>query len=36
VKPHTALQGQTPAQAAGIGVSSKNKWMELLKKSVSD
>lgn len=30
VKPHTALEGQTPAQAAGIGITSKNKWMALL------
>jgi hypothetical protein len=33
VKPHTALEGQTPAQAAGIEIGSKDKWMELLKKS---
>lgn len=31
VKPHMALEGQTPAQAAGIGITSKNKWMDLLK-----
>jgi len=36
VKPHMALQNQTPAQAAGVGVVSKNKWMELLVKSLSD
>ncbi|MHB1868449.1 MAG: IS6 family transposase [Nitrososphaerales archaeon] len=30
VKPHMALEGQTPAQRAGIGVNSKNKWLELL------
>jgi transposase-like protein len=35
VKPHMALEGQTPAQAAEIGLTSKNKWMELLKKSLS-
>lgn len=34
VKPHEALQGQTPAQAAGVGVDGENKWMELLKKSI--
>ncbi|MBI3859824.1 MAG: DDE-type integrase/transposase/recombinase [Thaumarchaeota archaeon] len=34
VKPHKALQGETPAQAAGIGVDGENKWMELLKKSL--
>ncbi len=34
VKPHEALEGQTPAQVAGIGVASKNKWMELLKNAI--
>ena len=32
VKPHQALEGQTPAQRAGIGVQG-NKWMELLKRA---
>jgi hypothetical protein len=31
VKPHLALQGQTPADAAGVGLESGSKWMELLK-----
>jgi hypothetical protein len=30
VKPHMALDGQTPAQAAGVGLGDKNKWLELL------
>jgi putative transposase len=30
VKPHLALEGQTPALAAGIGLKGKNKWMDLL------
>jgi transposase-like protein len=34
VKPHMALDGQTPAQVAGIGVEGENKWMELLKKAL--
>ncbi len=34
VKPHIALEGQTPAQAAGIGIESENKWMELLKRAL--
>jgi len=34
VKPHIALEGQTPAQAAGVGLNEGNKWMELLKKAV--
>ena len=36
VKPHIALEGQTPAQAAGIDVNGKNKWMELLKNSLKN
>lgn len=35
VKPHLALDKQTPAQVAGIAVNAKNKWMELLKNAVS-
>ena len=35
VKPHMALEGQTPAQVAGIGVNGRNKWMELLSRTVS-
>jgi hypothetical protein len=31
VKPHQALEGQTPAQRAGIEIKGKNKWMEMLK-----
>jgi transposase-like protein len=31
VKPHQALEGQTPAERAGIGVQGENKWLELLK-----
>lgn len=30
VKPHMALEGQTPAQVAGIGVQEGNKWLALL------
>jgi transposase-like protein len=33
VKPHMALNGQTPAEAAGIGVGKGNKWGELLKEA---
>lgn len=25
-----ALEGQTPAERAGIGIKGKNKWMDLL------
>jgi hypothetical protein len=32
VKPHQALEGDTPAKKAGIEeVKGKNKWMDLLK-----
>lgn len=34
VKPHMALEGQTPAQVAGIGVQGENKWLELLRRSL--
>lgn len=30
VKPHMALDARTPAQAAGIGIQTKNKWGALL------
>jgi len=35
VKPHQALAGQTPAEMAGIGVEGQNKWLSLLKASLS-
>lgn len=35
IRPHQALGGKTPAQAAGIGVRGENKWMELLKLGTS-
>jgi putative transposase len=35
VKPHKALEGQTPAQASGIGIEGENRWFELLKKSIA-
>jgi transposase-like protein len=34
VKPHAALEGQTPAERAGIGIEGQNTWLALLKKSV--
>ncbi len=34
VKPHAGLEGQTPAQVAGIGVQGENKWLAMLKASV--
>ncbi len=30
VKPHMAVEGQTPAERAGIEVKRRNKWMDLL------
>ena len=36
VRPHMALDGQTPAQAAGVGLGGKNKWMEMLREAVSE
>ena len=34
VKPHMALEGQTPADAAGVGVKGKDKWMSLLSEAL--
>ncbi|MGD0478392.1 MAG: hypothetical protein ABSB29_09545 [Nitrososphaerales archaeon] len=36
VKPHMALEGQTPAQVAGIGIQGENKWLALLKASITN
>jgi len=30
IKPHMALDGQTPAETAGLGLKGKNKWINLL------
>lgn len=35
VKPHTALDGQTPAQKAGLSSVEKETWMSLLEKSLA-
>ncbi len=35
VKPHKALDGQTPAEAAEIGVQGDDKWFELVKKALT-
>jgi putative transposase len=34
IRPHQSLNGRTPAEAAGVGISKENRWTELLKKSV--
>jgi hypothetical protein len=34
VKPYMALEGQTPPQAAGIGVQGEQKWLELLTQAI--
>jgi hypothetical protein len=33
VKPHEALEGQTPAERAGVGIEGENKWSSLLRAS---
>lgn len=33
VRPHQALDGRTPAEAAGVGISGENKWIDLIGKS---
>jgi transposase-like protein len=35
VKPHMALDGQTPAERAGVGVQGENKWLSLMKASLT-
>jgi hypothetical protein len=30
IKPHMALDGRTPAQAAGIEIKGKDKWLTLI------
>jgi hypothetical protein len=32
VKPHMALDGQTPAEKVGLDVKESNKWLSFLKK----
>ncbi len=34
-RPHMTLEGKTPAEVAGIAVDGQNKWLELLRKSLS-
>lgn len=34
VRPHKALNGETPAQATGVGIKEQNKWLGLIKKSI--
>jgi transposase-like protein len=36
VKPHQALAGQTPAEAAEIGVQGENKWLAMLKAALTN
>ena len=36
VKPHMALEGQTPAQVAGVGIGAKNKWLAMLAEAVNN
>ncbi len=36
VKPHTALEGQTPAERGQIGINGKDKWLELLKEALQN
>lgn len=36
VKAHMALEGQTPAQVAGIGIKAKDKWLAMLTKALRE
>ena len=33
VRPRSALDGQTPADAASVGIEGENKWLVLMKKA---
>jgi hypothetical protein len=35
VKPHQALDGKTPAEASGIKIEKKNKWLDLIDKALT-
>lgn len=35
VKPHMALEGQTPGQVAGVGIEAKNKWLAMLTEAIT-
>lgn len=35
IKPHAALEGQTPAQRAGIEVGGENKWLSLMRAALT-
>ena len=35
VKPHSALEGQTPAERAGVGIQAKNKWLAMLTEAIT-
>jgi len=36
VRPHEALDGRTPAEAAGIRVEGKNKWLTIIQNASRD
>jgi len=35
IRPHMALNGKTPAEKSGIAKLEQNKWLSLIKKSIS-
>ncbi len=35
IKPHEALNGMTPSEKAGIVIDGENKWLTLMKTSLS-
>ena len=35
IKPHEALDGRTPSEEAGITIEGDNKWISLMKTSLS-
>ena len=35
VRPHSALEGQTPAERAGVGIEARNKWLAMLTEAIT-
>ena len=34
VRRHQGLEGKTPAEAAGIGIVDRNRWLDLIRKGL--
>jgi hypothetical protein len=36
IRPHEALKGRTPSEAAGIEIRGKNKWLTIIQNAAHD